>query len=54
MEKTSLLVNLSETFNNFTFLGPVTSISPFFVVFPEYIDPSGHFIFYEFFCSSNF
>ena len=36
--------------------GPETEF--FFCVFlknaPEYIDPSGHLIFYEIFCSSNF
>ena len=46
-----------KTFHKSTFLGPVTSILIFFAVFsnaPDYIDPSGHFDFYENFCSSNF
>ena len=46
-----------KTFHKSTFLGPVTSILTFLQFSqnaPDYIDPSGHFVFYENFCSSNF
>ena len=40
-----------KAFHKSTFLGPVTSILTFL---PDYIDPYGHFVFYENSCSSNF
>ena len=47
-----------KTFHKSTYLGPVTSILTFFCSFlknvPDYIDPLGHFVFYENLCSSNF
>ena len=47
-----------KTLTKFNFLGPVTSILTFFQFSQkcaiEYIDPSGHFVFYEIFFSSNF
>ena len=46
-----------KTFQKFTFLGPVTSILTYLQFSqntPDYIDPSGNFVFYEILCSSNF
>jgi hypothetical protein len=46
-----------EKVHKSTFWGPVTSILTFLQFLknaPDYINPSGHFVFYEFFCSSNF
>ena len=57
MEKHRFWLIYLKTFKKLTFLGPVTSILTFCNFLkhaPEYIDPSGHFVFYEIFCSSNF
>ena len=56
--KTLFFVNSTENLKKCAFLGPVNSISTFFFRFSEkyaiLIDPSGHFVFYEIFCGSNF
>ena len=50
--KTSFLVNYSNTFKIVLLGSPVTSVITFFDLkknAPVYIDPSGHFVFYEIF-----
>ena len=55
--KSLFLVNDYENVQNLCFFGPVTSTLTFCNYLnnsPEYIEPSGHFVFQDFFCSSNF
>ena len=52
-EKRRFWLHYLKTLKKFTFWGPVISILTL-AVFSEYIGPSGHFVFYEIFCSSNF
>ena len=53
-QKMLLLVNLSENVQQFNFLGSCYFNLNFSKNVPDYIDPSGHFVFYKFFCNGDF
>ena len=55
---TSFMVNLSENFPKIYFFGSCYFNFNYFCSFlknaPDFIDPSGNFVFHEIFCSTNF